>query len=115
MQPKHTPGPWTYDDKAVRGWEFKVTAAHPLNPDLGRIVVADIPNGANSYAYDATVKANAALIAASPDLLHIARALGLWAGGTVRDENDLQAIVEEARAAIAKATGGSHKTDLPRG
>ena len=87
MQTKHTPGPWV-TSSLPNGTEWTVSA------DDGDML-ADLTGCPNE-------KANARLIAAAPDLL----ALVLDA----LDDPDVDILgsewVRDARAAIAKATGG---------
>ena len=107
---KHTPGPWTIDDKApnlssvsIRGAnKFAVCACRLKGPD-GRTTGDTIREG----------KGNARLIAAAPDLLMALKdiAADADAGRLVYDDHELRDLLEklrdEARAAIAKAEGGS--------
>ena len=85
MSAAHTPGPWT---------EFEPTdTLHAVRSVLGKIV-ADV-------GYSGTIegdKANARLIAASPDLLEALEVL--------LSNNSFLTGESIARAAIAKATGG---------
>lgn len=85
MRTTHTPGPWTVDGNEIFG-----------PPDEGNIdsgvVVARRVN-----------PADAALIAAAPDLLEALRMIEEVASGRVPLVNNWVASV--ARAAIAKATG----------
>lgn len=85
MSAAHTPGPWA---------EFEPTdTLHAVRSVLGKIV-ADV-------GYSGTIegdKANARLIAASPDLLEALEVL--------LSNNSFLTGESIARAAIAKATGG---------
>lgn len=97
---QHTPGPWIYypDGNAicvVKTHVLKVIA----DADFGHV---DIPER----------EANARLIAAAPDLLAALDMLAGWVDANrepeVTSEGQQAAwILETARAAIAKATGGA--------
>lgn len=47
----------------------------------------------------------ALLFTAAPHFEHAARALILWGQGTIRDENDLQAIIETCLTGVSLADG----------
>ena len=85
---KHTPGPWTTNNG------FTILSAK------GKTASSDVPN---KTITDDEAIANAALIAAAPDLLaaleFCSDALNTEAGGLYK------AHIEQARAAIAKAEG----------
>ena len=89
MTTKHTPGPWTLDD---RGYKYIVH-----KPGDGYIT-RDICRMDSSTMAAFAQEANARLIAAAPDLLE---ALKMLLGSTSYDPN----AACKARAAIAKATG----------
>lgn len=114
MESKHTPGPW-------KRYEGRELAQHRRAVDDGTIpVFADDtavaclivycgPNGAKD---EATQEANAALIAAAPDLL---AALETWAryaknnGWTDEEHNDgdpANGWITRTNAAISRAKGG---------
>ena len=95
----HTPGPWTIekstrtDHHIIAGRRWIATASnhdfHPTQKENERTI------------------ANARLIAAAPDLLAALVALvGEADLGEVDLDDDDRAKLEQARAAIAKATGG---------
>ena len=122
MGAKHTPGPW-----AVHGYPgYVVPEAHLSRPIGGAV---DDDYDLRHYAQEICsfvakdrhrshfeTQANARLIAAGPDLLKIVIRLreSLTNGERNRDtmlsidHDDLRALVVEARAAIAKATGSHH-------
>ena len=83
---KHTPGPWIAHKRHIAA----------ANGGIGLAVVH-----VNDDIVDAqTTDANAALIAAAPDLLSAARkALAAWTG------DGPPIVLDELRAAIAKAEG----------
>lgn len=86
--PAHTPGPWTYYHT---GW---LVYAGKLIADCGR---------SGELSPD-EMRANANLIAAAPDLL---AALKRLLSATEQNLGDIHDAEEQARAAIAKATGGA--------
>jgi len=95
---KHTQGPWTVSNETdISGIEND-----PENGCVGPVDVA--------HVYLRTVQgrteANARLIAAAPDLLAALQGLlrGIFDGP---DDADAATLVAKARAAIAKATGGT--------
>lgn len=90
---KHTPGPWIIVD-TQRG---------------DAIVNALIDDESGAAMYDPIVdggidtEANAQLIAAAPDLLAACEAAESWFSGSALSAQE-QVLVEQLRAAIAKAT-----------
>lgn len=82
MSTRHTPGPWIVE--AVGPW-LEVANEETL------YTVAKV-NGSGQGP-----QANACLIAAAPDLLEACR--------TLIETGDLQAAIDKARAAIARAEG----------
>jgi hypothetical protein len=101
---KHTPGPWIgagpsfgdplprYTTSIVTEWEHE---------DEGCIDICELP----FHHHDDENEANARLIAAAPDLLE---ALTYWMVFIESEQDDERQApwVANARAAIAKATGG---------
>lgn len=102
MKAKHTPGPWRverYFSKWLIGngrYLIAETAGSPAH--LGRA----------SAERDA---ANACLLAAAPDLLETLQVLLSLHDACVDTADAWNASMEEARAAIAKATG-DYRSDL---
>jgi hypothetical protein len=96
---EHTPGPW------------KLEAGRSIVTDGGRFNLAystDKKTGAASFPNFVELDANAALIAAAPDLLKSLEAVtGMYeaALGGKYDDPDEAEIIDKARAAIAKARG----------
>jgi hypothetical protein len=86
METKHTPGPWTAEEKNGRGMGWKAGPAW-----LGE------------KAWSEECAANARLIAAAPDLLEALQEIVSAADG--EGWSQLDAAFSKARAAIAKATG----------
>ena len=92
---QHTPGPWTVDNQYIHG------------PDGIRFL---------AVAGDGAGQANALLIASAPELLAALEAAAELAEGTVKLLRQLdmesgriaaECVLRDARAAIAKATGGA--------
>ena len=88
MQTKHTPGPWALSTDA-RGYDI-VTGA-----DGSLVLKSTI-----------CMTTDAALIAAAPELLAALRHLLEDAVALNMGESDRSGVLAEARAAIARATGG---------
>lgn len=99
MEAKHTPGPWHVDelsigtveaaDGTVVGQTFQV---EPLRADFNQTVR----------------RANACLFAAAPELLESVRNLAqivYTQNGNLHD--DINTLLAQAKAAIAKATGSA--------
>lgn len=103
MQTKHTPGPWVIGGSLISNG--RVPVAKVLHNGNGN------PSKASDYDRDAPrwlggADANARLIAAAPELLAALEALvGEADLGEVDLDDDDRAKLEQARAAIAKATG----------
>jgi len=97
--PEHTPGPWTF--------------IRPPYNTHGKVwsTVTDEPVAELHTAYivggSSTARANAALIAAAPDLLAaLEDIVGLTLGcASLEDKHKADAIFASAREAIAKAIG----------
>lgn len=97
MNAKRTPGPWTVGKQQpfmAYGSREVVAAANAL--------VAVVWNGWSGK--QEVADANAALIAAAPDMLE---ALQWIASCECEDENDNSHLYDKAREAIRKATGES--------
>ena len=106
---KHTPGPWFADD---RGYVWRRSLAELY--EYGGGVAGDKPLAAVHKGWcgeDVTgypVKANTQLMAAAPDLLEACQTL-VDLPGTEDWLFTLEKAVDQARAAIAKATGEQHE------
>ena len=104
---QHTPGPWLrlHEDKLQSQTKAIVTE----NASMGG--VGEVIAWSNNYCGRAS-EANARLIAAAPDLLSALQNIATIAGVCAitfpnsPGNGDFQNIVRDARAAIAKATGG---------
>ena len=100
MNTQHTPGPWNYSGPC------EITGRYSI-----------FHNGPLAYCADTTAKpgdgeANARLIAAAPDLLAVlqeaVKVLDYAAFALDAPEaSHFRATIADARAAIAKATGGA--------
>lgn len=93
MNTQHTPGPWNYSGPC------EITGRYSI-----------FHNGPLAYCADTTAKpgdgeANARLIAAAPDLL--AALQNVAACFDANDPDSMANAMADARAAIAKATGGA--------
>jgi hypothetical protein len=97
-----TPGPWRYgvvedrDFRAVEADEFYIAGSDDECP-------ATVWGG-KGYPRG---EANARLIAAAPDLLEALKACAAVCAGEVVNKNGLIFALEQARAAITKATGAA--------
>ena len=113
-KPQHTPGPWQVASHHARGYGATITRENGAHSEA----VVDVVDF-NDYHRDAEVAANARLIAAAPEMLkalkNTLRALVQHIeDGAKRDGISLDQLaqlcpcwdeeVQEARAAIAKAT-----------
>lgn len=107
MSAKHTPGPWTYEsDHTHRQFNIRMLGHLIGTRDEAKHIctVNDLPPHILANRDQSTAEANAALIAAAPDLLAalkcIADAEYFDGDSIVCDFETLQGV---ARAAIAKA------------
>jgi len=108
----HTPGPW---EISYAPWPCPTDGAGEPNPPAAFVGPADALNAVtlvfgDPYGEDdeaepsATQRANAALIAAAPDMLEMLRDISHWYYGTARSK----VFPEQAfRAVIAKAEGAA--------
>ena len=86
---KHTPGPWNYD-----------RSGYSLYVNSGRELVTALSMDGKRLE---TSEANARLIAAAPDMLNALMDFVSYFGHD--NDNGLDEMLTNARAAIAKATG----------
>lgn len=93
---KHTPGPWTVE-VMENGYGYSIVARNKQNKIL-RVIGPVAANGAGIKGCSSKAKADARLIAASPELLEALKAV-VSVTDRATHEFDL------ARAAIAKAEG----------
>jgi len=96
----HTPGPWTIG--VADSGEASIDAlAGPIRwYGLAEVIVRY-----DGRDLDSTGEANARLIAAAPDLLAALKVCAAVCAGEVMNKNGLIGALEQARAAIQKATG----------
>lgn len=118
---KHTKGPWSGKDEngtflRDHSWDvsneddFDCIACAPIHAS-GRVIalaVTDYPDG--SWKDDSELEANAALIAAAPELLEALESIEMRLDAFNEAQRDMPAdsvwvCLEKARAAIAKAKG----------
>ena len=105
---KHTPGPWTLVQDG--GWPFAYTVESEsancwvVRLNLFTYSTDDTKEKANARLGNEVIHADARLIAAAPDLLAFATFFVEMFNGDPESPID-QAQLEQARAAIAKATG----------
>lgn len=100
MTAKHTPGPWTPEF----GEAYRVRAQQ----DGGQVAIMMNLKGRHGLAGRRNgdeVAANARLIAAAPELLEALKACAAVCAGETMNKRGLISALEQARAAIAKATG----------
>jgi len=100
MKAKHTPGPWF----TVREGFSAVYVEARIEGGMLQEVAMCGPTEAGPSQQEA----NAALIAAAPDLLETLQVLLSLHDACVDTADAWNASMEEARAAIAKATGDYH-------
>lgn len=104
---KHTPGPWHVEsDDTIRSKDFSSI----MMGDYRGVIVASVePGHAGRDHARPEAAANAALIAAAPELLEACEALSKWFDGSTVPMRDYNPTVAQARAAIAAA--GNKKED----
>ena len=97
MKPLHTPGPW----EKQNGDGFEVNSSGTE----WSAICACIPNnlGKRAVGLEET-EANAYLSAAAPELLAACRSAASWFGELGNDDG-AQGLLEDLRAALAKADG----------
>lgn len=98
---KHTPGPWKLSDEG----QYNLVWSDELKDYVASVHVYD----SKGHLY-ANADANAALISAAPDLLEALQAIVDEAGpsfGHTDGPGTINRMAFAARAAIAKATGGT--------
>lgn len=107
MEAKHTPGPWVIG--SVYREDFGQYAQIHADEQFGDIVARVCVSHKANHTLNECGQANARLIAAAPELLIAAQSLVAWTGAAeMYPDNRRKAFlddVEQARAAIAKATG----------
>jgi hypothetical protein len=130
MSAQHTPGPsiyrpWADDGDCPAPWVVEDTDTRCTVLDAQGGLIADCTNGFdgdNGWVMSAAVGPLVSLIAVAPALLAIAERLALATDegddasqgthyadklGRIRCKGSFLALIEDARAAIAKATGSA--------
>lgn len=99
MASPHTPGPWVAFHIGGGNWGIRHQSEHRCGG-----MHADV-NNLNRHTAEArdTAESDAHLIAAAPDMLAALRAMVALLPHT--DDEDVEGVVQAARAAIAKAEG----------
>jgi len=107
MTHTHTPGPWNADKNFMGPDTYGDGNSIPVFPRGGGVAICDVVavtgEGLSMPDVQARAEANARLISAAPDLLEALQML-LQQEPREADSYD-RAMWENARAAIAKATG----------
>lgn len=101
QQPEHTPGPWGWDSR--NGNHYLISCA----PNPPQVIVLGWPAGLQ-ITDDSYGRADAALIAAAPDLL--AALKEICAADDIKSLAGIVTALSSAKAAIAKAEGVEHVT-----
>ena len=108
-QTAHTPGPWVIDGDTIQGApELNGEQPHAVEATCVAVVLSRERGSYRHYPKERAT-ANARLIAAAPELLAaLEKMLARWDALSVEDLGPgCRAIADNARAAIAKATGGA--------
>ena len=95
METKHTPGPWAYHN----------TPTPFIHVAAGGLPICQIYTSTAHGQSMGEQFANARLIAAAPELLEALKACAAVCAGETMNKRGLISALEQARAAIAKATG----------
>lgn len=98
---KHTPGPWVAVNEGTKAEPMMTVKAARISGQPPRHCVAICATGDSVQEME---DANAALIAAAPDMYE---ALKAFHPSQIKAQGDLARAWETARAAIAKAEGRS--------
>lgn len=119
MSANHTPGPWVANTagSAKAGQSFKITEIYVYAPDTqdDTAICADVIDPVTQKPSEA----NARLISAAPDLLEAAKLCLSIAESWIDQEyggerfHNAHKVLDPARAAIEKATGGSEIPVFP--
>ena len=109
---QHTPGPWRYDESAPYDGRSKGYIRESVGQEvIGRRNAGRAVCRVTGVFGDDTMRANARLIAAAPDLLDALRALLKAVAGldapmvTEHEAERREPALRAARAALAKAEG----------
>ena len=104
MQSSFTPGPWEVHSSNSERWSCYVFPKGNGNFPYDTICHIEEAFGPN-YSHPGSHTANARLIAAAPELLEALKACAAVCAGETMNKRGLISALEQARAAIAKATG----------
>ena len=104
---RHTPGPWEQNIQSCGFWSICTV----YGTDQGWVEI-HAPNGSYTEDHRAESTANARLIAAAPELLEALKEIAAdYADRFDLDDPStnpgIKSTIKQARAAIAKATGGA--------
>ena len=124
---KHTPGPWTSYPCNLERYSRVITANGAmvqiaytgLNHHDQVAMTKEVYGDRRTYGPGEETTANARLIAAAPDLLESLRAfVSPWDGDSVEEIESQSGLatsvrIEQARAAIAKATASAPECTCP--
>ena len=109
---KHTPGPWkvVHEEERYPGWNGPIP--HSIGTSDGETIIARCPDG-----WGAEDNANARLIAAAPELLDALSEIMSHRTPIPDEDSDYvpRLIIDQARAAIHKATGEDSVMDQDTG
>ena len=115
MSARHTPGPWSADEDPMDDQGYKTLITLPDKTGGFGTWLAHVEHNWNDAEAGqrriswAEAEANARMIDAAPDMLHILEAIvamqALRYGDATGTHMALSSLCESARAAIAKATG----------
>lgn len=104
---KHTQGPWVFARANERDFHVRPTGRAMLQRTIGYRPIATVKH--DKRLPESEAYANAALIAAAPELLAALQEVTMVLDALLNvrgNEPDQDSISGRARAAIAKATGG---------
>jgi len=102
MEHKHTPGPWGWSHREIPSGNYSTQVYDANEKEIATI--AWYPVRQNNITTTSR-EANARLIAAAPDLLQSCRGMLHALETDCRDTDKWAALMGEAVAVIAKATG----------
>lgn len=123
-KPGYTPGPWIVTDERAMCRELWINVLHP---DVGTVSLAAVRPGCDAANELGDTEANARLIAAAPEMFEALCDLSIFYGDDTEarevlrsdftgpepllmDDDALrESVWNNARAALSKATGGSHE------
>ena len=108
-KPQHTPGPWNATFSGSGGYNCMTAAWRIEDATGGTITHVDLADYGQEYSGQrgdfSVAQANAALLAAGPEMLAALVAIAEAGDQPSRDKHLRLELRKQARAAIAKATG----------